>query len=167
MTTPAAPSASPCAKAACLSASEGEFLSIVGDRVRILADGSASAGACAIFETTTGIGNGPPLHVHTREDEYFYVIDGTAKFSVDGRTVTCTNGAFVAAPRGSKHTFVNAGERPLRMLVMVTPCGLEAPFRANAELFRTTPDASPAQIAAIFAEHGLEFVGPPLSPTVG
>lgn len=144
----------------------GETLVIVGDRARILADAAATGGQCTIFETITSPGVGPPLHRHANEDEYFYVTEGTVKFSIDGRVFVGTPGSFALAPRGSAHTFVNAGKSPCRMIISVTPSGLEVPFRANAEFLRRKPNATPAEIAAIFTPHGVEFVGPPLDPTL-
>lgn len=159
MTTPPASQA----RATFIPADKGETLRIVGDRVRILADAQVSGGALSVVETSTPPGQGPPLHVHQREDEYFYIMDGRAKFSLDGKIIIAEPGAFLVAPRGSVHTFVSLGPQHLRMIVFVTPSGLEVPFRANAALFLTKPDAGPAEIGAIFAKHDLAFVGPPLT----
>lgn len=142
----------------------GESITVVGDRVRILADSDSTAGQCAIFDTFVAPGLGPPLHRHQREDEYFYVQAGTAKFSIEGKVHTCGPGTFLLAPRGSVHTFVNAGATPLRMVISVTPGGLERPFRENAALFLRRPDASFAELEAIFKAYGIEILGPPLSP---
>lgn len=143
---------------------EGELLRIIGDRVRILVDAGATANQCSVFETITARHGGPPLHRHVREDEFFYVIEGRAKFSVNGADRLAGPGSFVAAPRGSRHTFLNVGDGDLRMLVIVTPAGLETPFRANAQLFARSPDAGLPEITDIFRKHEIEFVGPPLSP---
>ncbi len=142
---------------------EGDVVAIVGDRARILADARTTGGQCSIFEAITAPGVGPPLHSHEHEDEYFYVIEGTVKFSLNGRTFTGGPGAFVLAPRGSIHTFVNAGATPSRMLISVTPSGLEIPFRENAMLFKKDPSAGPEQIAGIFGRYGVTFHGPPLT----
>lgn len=152
------------AREAIIAPEEGELIEIVGDRARILVDGEATGGQCAVFEAISAPGAGPPLHRHAHEDEYFHVQEGTVKFSINGKTFIGRPGAFVLAPRGSVHTFVNAGTGPSRMLISVTPAGLERPFRENAALFRRNPQASPAEIEAIFNRYGVEFVGPPLSP---
>lgn len=141
---------------------EGEYLSIVGDRVRILIAGEDTGGQFTIFETITAPGMGPPLHRHAREDETFRIIEGRARFVADGREFIAGPGAFVYAPRGSVHTFVSLGPGPLRMVLSVSPAGLEAPFRENAALFHERPDAPMEQVVAIFQRHGIEFVGPPL-----
>lgn len=141
----------------------GERLGIVGDVARILVDGEATGGQSCVFEGTTAPGLGPPLHRHANEDEYFYVVRGTVKFSINGEIRIATPGALVFAPRGSVHTFVNAGKEPSVMVIWVTPSGLEKAFRENAELFQRNPKATPAELVTIFGRAGVEFVGPPLS----
>ncbi|TWT45373.1 Quercetin 2,3-dioxygenase [Phycisphaerae bacterium RAS1] len=141
---------------------EGEILNVVGDRIRILADSKASGGACVVFEEITAPGGGPPLHRHGRDDEWFFVIDGRAKFSVDGRETIVGPGGFVFAPRGCVHTFRNVGDGPSRMIISCVPGGLEGPFREADQLAREGR-ATPETLAAAFRKFDLEFVGPPLA----
>lgn len=143
----------------------GERLGIVGDVARMIADERITGGQCTIFEAITSPGVGPPLHRHANEDEYFYVVRGTVKFSINGEIRIGTPGTLVVAPRESSHTFVNAGQEPSVMLIWVTPSGLEKAFRENAELFKRNPKATPAELSEIFGRAGVEFLGPPLSPT--
>lgn len=146
---------------------EGETLSVVGDRLRVLADSASTGGACAIFEETCDFGMGPPLHRHTREDEHFYVLSGLYKFSMNGQESIVGPGGSVFAPRGSVHTFLNitpaTSPTPGRMLVVCTPGGMEHPFRACDRLGQSGK-ASMDAIVEIFKQHDLEFVGPPLTP---
>ncbi len=112
----------------------GEILSVVGERIRVLADAASTGGRAAIFEETTAPGMGPPLHRHGRDDEYFFVVEGTVKFVVDGREFTVEAGGFALAPRGSTHTFRNVGSSPSKMQLpvqrragtLVWRCGLAA-----------------------------------------
>lgn len=116
-----------------------------------------------MFELHTNPGVGPPLHRHGRDDESFFVVEGTVKFVVDGREFVLGAGGFALAPRGSVHAFVNVGASPSRMLVTCCPAGLEGPFRVADRLVREgrmTPEA----LAAAFREYDLEFLGPPLKP---
>ena len=136
-----------------------EVLNVVGETIRVLADAAASGGRCSIFETTTPVGSGPPLHRHGRDDEYFYILEGTVKFSVNGKEATFGPGAFVHAPRGSIHTFRNVGAAPARMLVTCSPAGLEGPFR---QAHRLGSAATPEALAAAFATFDVTFLGPPL-----
>ncbi len=143
---------------------EGEYLNIVGDRVRILVSGAETGGTCTIFETITAPGGGPPLHRHANEDETFRVVEGRAKFVANGETFIAEPGAFVYAPRGCTHTFVSLGPGPLRMVLSVTPSGLEVPFRENAALFIKDPNTPIERLIEVFGRAGVEFVGPPLDP---
>ncbi|MBY0112410.1 MAG: cupin domain-containing protein [Phycisphaerales bacterium] len=146
------------AKAIVLQAGEGERLSIVGDVVRVLVDGGGSDGRVLVFEETVPPGGGPPLHRHGIDDEYFYILEGTFTFVLDGKRVTVGAGAFVTAPKRSLHTFMNSGATPGRLLVMTTPAGLEAPFREAGAMKEQTP----SNLAAAFAKFELSFEGPPL-----
>ncbi len=142
---------------------QGEVLNVVGETIRILADSRATGGACLIFENVTPPGQGPPLHRHGRDDEYFFIVEGSVKFSLDGKETTVGAGAFVHAPRGSVHTFRNVGAQPCRMLVICLPAGLEGPFRAADRLAREGR-VSPETLAAAFGAFDLTIHGPPLGP---
>jgi quercetin dioxygenase-like cupin family protein len=152
------------AKAQTLRPDEGQRLTILTDKVRVLADGDATGGAAFIFETTVPPGSGPPLHRHASDDEYFYILAGRFKFVMDGRTFIAEPGAFVAAPKGSVHTFVNLGQAEGRMLLVTTPAGLEGPFRA---ISGGVQPPTPALLTEVFGRAGIEFVGPPLSADEG
>ena len=142
---------------------EGENLSVVGDRVRILLDSKTTGNACMVFEETTPPGNGTPLHRHAKDDEWFYVIEGTAKFVCDGKETVVGPGGFVFTPKGSVHAFVNIGSTPTRMVIGTFPGGLDVPFREADRLGRVGK-ANPETLAAAFKPHGVEFVGPVPTP---
>lgn len=139
---------------------EGEFLNVVGESNRVLADGANTGGRLFIFEVNSPVGNGPPLHRHSIDDEYFYILSGRYKFVCDGREFVADPGAFVCAPRGSVHAFVCCEGQPKgRMLVICTPAGLERPFR---DCHAAGAGMSPSELASAFGKIGLEFLGPPL-----
>ncbi len=109
----------------------------------------------------------PPLHVHTREEECFYVIEGEMTFFVGEETIAAPAGTFVRLPRVVPHTFVIASEE-VRMLNLCTPAGFEGFFRdlsepAEALTLPPAPDSPPdiAKLLATAAAYGLEVVGPP------
>ena len=143
-------------------AGEGEALSVVGERIRVLADSAMTDGKCFIFENISAPGNGPPLHRHGREDEMFYVVEGTVKFSVDGVESVVTAGGSAIAPRGSVHAFANIGDTPSRMIVTCCPGGLETAFRECDQLARAGGE-TPAAVTEAFKRIDLEIVSPPLS----
>jgi uncharacterized RmlC-like cupin family protein len=113
---------------------------------------------------------GSPLHVHRRDDEWFYVLDGELTFWVGGDVVEAPAGSFVYGPRDVPHTFVVASEQA-RFLMVAEPAGLDAFVRTLAEpagsLTIPPPATEPpdvARMAAIAAEHGIEILGPPGIP---
>lgn len=60
-----------------IAASEGERIWIVGDAMTLKATGESTGGSLVLLENLTAPGGGPPPHIHTREDEFFYVLDGS------------------------------------------------------------------------------------------
>jgi quercetin dioxygenase-like cupin family protein len=108
-----------------LSAGEGQSVWVVGDRYTIKCSGNDTGGAFAMIEAIVPPGNGPPPHIHSREDEAFFVLEGELEFHSDGRSFTAGCGAWITLAKGSLHYFKNIGSTPARMLIMVTPSGLE------------------------------------------
>lgn len=146
-----------------LAPDAGEIITVVGDRLRVLADSTTTGGAVVLFDSRCPPGGGPPLHRHSREDEHFVVLEGTALFQVDGNRFTLGPGGYALVRRGSVHSFSNPGPEPLRMLIVCTPGGIEQPFRKADALGRQHSHPPIEQLKAIFAEHGIEILGPPLA----
>src|SRR5262245_36374592 len=107
---------------------EGRTIAIVGDVYRFLATGADTNGKYALFEAIVGPGGGPPPHVHSREEEGFYVLEGEIAFTIDGKRALATPGTFANMPVGVPHSFKNESARPARMLVSLAPAGLENMF---------------------------------------
>lgn len=106
-------------------------------------------------------GFGSPYHVHHREDESFYVIDGEVAFVVDGQWHHAGPGTFVHGPRAIPHGFAVIGTRPARMLLLATPGG----FEQFVVALRTPLDSAPerpdmAALMAAAAHHGVDILGP-------
>ena len=68
------------------------------------------------------------MHIHTREDEMFYLLDGNISITVDGVTTAATAGYFVHIARGVPHTYRNVGDQVAKMLAVFTPAGMEGWF---------------------------------------
>jgi mannose-6-phosphate isomerase-like protein (cupin superfamily) len=86
----------------------------------------STGGALSVFETT--IEAGPPLHVHDREDECFYVLSGELSIRCGGDAFGAPAGSFVYLPRGRPHRFW-ASDQPARLLLITVPGGIEDYFR--------------------------------------
>ncbi len=110
------------------TASEGRPVAVVGDVYRFLATGEETGGKYALFDAIVSPGGGPPPHVHSREEEGFYVLEGEITFTINGERVVATAGMFANMPVGTPHSFKNEGDKPARMLISVAPAGLEQMF---------------------------------------
>src|SRR5690242_19256763 len=111
----------------------GDAFSAVGDVYRILASGAQTADVYALSAIRVSPNNGPPLHIHCREDECFFVLEGEVVFQVGNDKITARPGTFIQAPRGIAHSFKNRTELPARMLGFVTPAGFEKFFNEFAQ----------------------------------
>jgi quercetin dioxygenase-like cupin family protein len=107
---------------------EGRTLAVVGDVYRFLATGEDTNGKYAMWEAIVPPGGGPPPHVHSREDEGFYILEGEITFEIGGERLVATAGTFANMPVGTPHSFKNESDRPAWMLISVAPAGLEGMF---------------------------------------
>src|SRR6185437_4898102 len=93
------------------------------------ATSETTGGGVGVIEVLASKGAGSPLHVHRREDEWFYVIEGELTFLVGGEKIEAPAGSFVYGPRDLPHTFeVSSSEA--RFLLVTEPAGFEAFVRA-------------------------------------
>jgi len=125
-----------------------------------------TGGAYSLFEDTVPPRYGTPPHIHHREDESFYVVEGEFEFSRDGETTRAGAGSLVYVPRGSLHAFKNVGEEKGRLLISQTPGGLHERFFeeiGQEATDRNTPPAAqdPQDLAAVAAKYGTEVHAPP------
>jgi quercetin dioxygenase-like cupin family protein len=99
-----------------------------GDQIRFLITGEESGGAFFMAEVLVPPGGGVPPHVHSREEESFYLQEGTLAMQVGGKTLNASPGDFVHITRGTVHSFKNIGSKNAKMLMVATPAGLEKFF---------------------------------------
>ena len=97
-----------------------------------------------------------PLHRHSREDEYSYVIEGRMGALLGDDVVHAEVGDFVFKPRDQWHTFWNAGDSPCRILEIISPGGFER-FFDELGAAMASPDFQPGELGEIGARYGLEF----------
>ncbi|RVD58703.1 cupin domain-containing protein [Mesorhizobium sp. M2D.F.Ca.ET.185.01.1.1] len=153
-----------------LGPGEGEAIWFLRNRMTVKATEASTGGGFGLLESLIAPGFSPPLHVHRREDESFYVLEGELTMKCGDRTFRAAAGSFVFLPRNVPHTFVVEGDKPARMLTLLTPGGGEGVFidagrPAEAE---GLPPASPPDIEAlkrVSARYEAEIVGPPMAPT--
>jgi quercetin dioxygenase-like cupin family protein len=163
-------SSAPAVAPVALGPGEGEAIWFLGILATIKSSAETTGGRVAVIEHLAPRGAGSPLHVHRREDEWFYVLEGELAFWVGGRTIQAPAGSFVFGPRGVPHTFAVTSEEA-RFLLVAEPAGFEGFMRALAEPAATLtipptaagpPDME--RLAALAAEHGIEILGPPGIP---
>ena len=107
---------------------QGRTIAVVGDVYRFLATGEDTNGKYAMWEAIVPPGGGPPPHVHSREEEGFYILEGEITLTVNGERIVATAGTFANMPVGTPHSFKNESDRPAKMLLSVAPAGLEQMF---------------------------------------
>lgn len=130
------------------------FLGSIG--VRLMVDGLESGGGFSLVEhPMSARALAAPLHRHTREDEYSYVIEGRVGALLGDDVIVGTPGDLIFKPRNQWHTFWNAGDEPARLLEIISPGGFERYFAELVELGGST-QAEPHELAALAARYGLE-----------
>jgi mannose-6-phosphate isomerase-like protein (cupin superfamily) len=97
-----------------------------------------------------------PLHRHSREDEYSFVIEGRMGALLGEEVVYAQAGELAFKPREQWHTFWNPDDRPCRVLEIISPGGFERFFDELDAALRS-PDFEPAALGALGARYGLEF----------
>jgi quercetin dioxygenase-like cupin family protein len=134
----------------------------------VKADSRDTAGLLAVFEGSLAPGEpGPPLHLHTRQDEALYVLEGTLLVQIGENRSELTAGAFAWIPRDTPHAFVNAADTAVRVMNISVPGGLEELFAEQSEYFahlRGAPDL--AELGRIGARYGGRLLGPPITAGV-
>ncbi len=129
---------------------------VFGEPIEILISGEMTGGLSATLTQTSPPGGGPPPHSHKNEDETFYVLEGEYEVLHDNEWVMAGPGDVFHAKRGSVHTFRNIGSTAGKMLVFVTPSGLEE-YLEKLSAFSMPKDM--AAILALSARYGVSFSG--------
>ena len=120
--------------------------------------GADSDGAVDIGEMVVQPGIAVPEHIHHRNDEAFYVLEGQFRVTVAGQDHNLEPGAFVFVPRGVRHHWVNSGDGPARILLTFTPGGMDQYFVEMDPLLRGPMDLE--KILPVCEKYGYELVGP-------
>jgi quercetin dioxygenase-like cupin family protein len=131
----------------------------LGGDITFIVRGEQSDGELAAMEAVAPVGEGPPLHLHGREHETVYILEGQFRFKLGGELGVYGPGSFVFIPRGLPHTWQAIGGQDGRMLITFSPAGMEGFFDSLADLTEFDLDA----FRAAAAEHGMEVVGPRLA----
>lgn len=131
------------------------FLGTIG--VRFMIDGAEAGERFSLVEhPMSAHALAGPLHRHRREDEYSYVLEGSVGALLGDAVVIGKPGDLIFKPRQQWHTFWNAGDKPARILEIISPAGFENFFRELVELGGVTK-AKPQALADLCARYDLEM----------
>jgi quercetin dioxygenase-like cupin family protein len=152
-------------------AGEGPASWALGSLFEHLVTGAETGGAFGLTKVTQPAGGATPVHLHTREAEAFYLLDGTMTYLAGEQTYQLRPGSFIYLPTGVPHAFRITGETPASLLAITVPGGLmdlyDGVGRPAAE--RRLPGQDEADLGgdiqrwlAASAEYGIQVLGPPL-----
>ncbi len=150
-------------------AGQGETIWFTNNLMTLKATAQSTGGAYGLVESLAPAGSGPPLHVHHREDEAFWILEGTLTVRCGDQTFTAGPGSYAFLPRDIPHTFVVEGDSPARILSICSPGGLEQYFVASGRPAESLglPPPSPIDVGLLVRvgqDFGVEILGPPMAP---
>jgi quercetin dioxygenase-like cupin family protein len=140
----------------------GKEFRAFGNVLSVLLGGEQTGGTLAVMLAEVPPGSGPPLHVHSREDELLLVIEGRISYFTEGGWIEMQPGSAVFMPRGSAHCYRNVGTTPSRQWILTTPSGFETFFAGCADEFAKSGGPDMSRIAEIHRNHGIDLLGKPL-----
>jgi quercetin dioxygenase-like cupin family protein len=141
-----------------LGPTEGKSGRLGGMGVRFMVDGAESGGGFSLVEhPIPPRALAAPLHRHSREDEYSYVLEGRVGALLGDEVVYGEVGDLIFKPRGQWHSFWNAADTPARILEIISPAGFERYFERVVALLATGRPPDPVAVAKVAADHGLEI----------
>lgn len=131
---------------------EVEATPFPGHATYLLSDHTGTPSGAAILELELPARTfGAPPHVHAREDEHFYVLDGQVEFLDRDQTISAGAGSLVVLPRGHLHGFWNLGDAPARLLLVVTPGEFASFFDDVVAQIRAEHPDNPGEVGRIIA----------------
>ena len=122
-----------------VSPEDGTPLTMMSETIHIRLRGEDTGGAYSVIEDETPPQAGPPLHVHSREDETFYVVKGEYDIQIGDAIVRARPGTYLYAPRDVPHSFRNVSEEAGRLLIIFSPPGFERFFEEVDAMAKVGP----------------------------
>src|SRR5688500_14932047 len=132
------------------------FLGSIGVRFMIDGDETPDRGFSLVEHPMSPRALAAPLHRHTREDEYSYILEGRMGALLGDEVLVAEPGDLVFKPRNQWHTFWNAGDEPARILEIISPAGFERFFDELVDMGGVT-QAEPQTLADLCARYELEM----------
>ncbi len=130
---------------------QAQAVQLGGTGVVFRLNGQANGGSFAVVEHPIHpMTLCAPIHTHTREDEYSFILEGEITFFIGGHVFTAKPGDWICKPRGIPHTFWNGSPNSARILEIRSPAGFESYFREMAAAIQNRE-----QMARIREKYGL------------
>ena len=123
-----------------------------------------SGGTFSVFEAVIPGRTGPPLHVHHREDEWFYAVAGNFAFEVGDDKFQLSAGSSALAPRRVPHRWANTDKTDGKLIFVFQPGWIETFFDDFYKLAVKGNPIDQAALSAVFAKHDLELLGSTMFP---
>ena len=140
-----------------LQPSDGIHYSVMGAAMTYKVTADDTGGAYSLAIETTPAQGGLPLHVHHREDEALYVLEGEYEIQCGDQTIRATPGVFVFLPRNTPNRYKNIGNTAGKFLYITSPGGFEKLITETSALMANRqPDMQ--EVQAVARRHGVEFV---------
>ena len=140
-----------------LRADEGRHFNVFGSAVTYKATAEDTAGAFSLALETTPPRGGIPLHVHHREDEAMYILEGEYEIECGDQVFRATAGTFVFLPRDVSNRYQNLGNTPGKFLHITCPGGFEDVVQETSLLMSGGhPDMQ--KVKDVARDHGIDFI---------
>ena len=145
-----------------LGPNEGKLLQISDHPITFKATRNDTNGAYSLFEANL-VGEGPGQHIHSDEDEALYILEGELNVKLGEEIFCVKSGSFVFLPRNVVHTFWRATEKPVKILVIISPPEFEDFFfDIVGDKQEIDGEQFGERAMEISGRYNVEFVGPPL-----
>lgn len=139
------------------AASAPRSFTFLGFPTKVLISGADTANASALLDVQIPSKGGPPAHIHSREDEVYFIKSGTFQFFMDGVCLQAGPGTSVYMPKGHFHTFKNISKQTAEHLMFVYPAGLEQFFWQVSQMTLTLPQDFP-KLNELAKTYGMDLV---------
>lgn len=149
---------------------EARSFRVVGDTYTFLAESEDTGGAYSLFEFVIPPGGTNPPHIHNRENEIFYILEGELTFYLQESEMVLKPGGFLHSPKGVPHYFKNDGKVPVKTLTLAIPGGLEKffeevgyPVKDENESVPVTTEEQVKKMLEVAPKYGVEILPAPAS----
>ena len=140
-----------------VTANERKSLEVFLVHTNIIMRREDTGGAYCLYEIIAQPGEGTRKHIHSREDEALYIIEGQFQVRCGEHDYTLGAGDTISLPKGVPHLFINSGHTTGRLLGIATPAGLEEFFEEIGDLFKRA-EATRERLLAVCNTYGIEYL---------